>query len=363
VASELVQSKRYKGVKYRIGKDGEKTYYVNYSVNGKSYNKKIGKHSEGIRENLCNSKRTDFINEAKNGLVIDKKIGIDDLADLYHATKTTNAVYDAMVSRYDYKIKPFFKNKAVRHITEEDIYKLQKELMDTLTGSKGKGTKKMAPATVNYYIQQVSSILKYGASKGYLLENVARNVKHLKLNNVRERYLEIYELKDLVKALEYDDDLLMFVEMSMSTGGRLSAIMQVKKKDINLSNKTVTLSDEKGKERYTAFLNSRVIKLLEERIKDLGVNDTIYTSNKRAVQRQMKKILDRLFNVDLEKDDVKNRVVVHTLRHTFASHLASKGTSIFMIQKLLNHKDIKHTMRYAKLAPDSGRDNVEGIWT
>ena len=61
-------------------------------------------------------------------------------------------------------------------------------------------------------------------------------------------------------------------------------------------------------------------------------------------------------------NDRKNRVVFHTLRHTFASHLAINGTPIFTIQKLMNHKDITMTMRYAKLAPDSGREAIENLF-
>lgn len=64
--------------------------------------------------------------------------------------------------------------------------------------------------------------------------------------------------------------------------------------------------------------------------------------------KSTKKIFNKLFNQKLDKNDRKNRVVVHTLRHTFASHLAINGTPIFTIQKLMNHKDIKMTMRYAK---------------
>ena len=50
--------------------------------------------------------------------------------------------------------------------------------------------------------------------------------------------------------------------------------------------------------------------------------------------------LDRLFNIGLEKDDAKNRTVIHTLRHTFASHLAINGTPIFTIKELMNHSDV-----------------------
>ena len=73
--------------------------------------------------------------------------------------------------------------------------------------------------------------------------------------------------------------------------------------------------------------------------------------------------MDRLFNEGLDKKDTKNRAVVHTLRHTFASHLAINGSPILTIKKLMNHHDIEQTMRYAKLAPDSGRDDVLHLYS
>ncbi len=71
--------------------------------------------------------------------------------------------------------------------------------------------------------------------------------------------------------------------------------------------------------------------------------------------------MNELFNKNIRADDRKNRVVIHTLRHTFASHLAINGTPIYTIQKLMNHKDIKMTLRYAKLSPDSGKEAVEKL--
>ena len=68
--------------------------------------------------------------------------------------------------------------------------------------------------------------------------------------------------------------------------------------------------------------------------------------------------MNDLFNIDIDSEDRKNKVVIHTLRHTFASHLAINGTPVFTIQKLMNHKDIKMTLRYAKLADNSGREAV-----
>ncbi|MCG3675286.1 tyrosine-type recombinase/integrase [Aliarcobacter butzleri] len=63
----------------------------------------------------------------------------------------------------------------------------------------------------------------------------------------------------------------------------------------------------------------------------------------------------------MKKNDRKNRVVTHTLRHTFASHVAIK-TPIYTIQKLMNHNDITMILRYVRLVPDSGKDMVLNLY-
>lgn len=57
------------------------------------------------------------------------------------------------------------------------------------------------------------------------------------------------------------------------------------------------------------------------------------------IVEKLRDTLNKLFNQN--NPDIKHRVVIHTLRHTFISHLAIDGVSIQIIQKLLNHKDIK----------------------
>jgi len=98
-----------------------------------------------------------------------------------------------------------------------------------------------------------------------------------------------------------------------------------------------------------------LLSLLETYTKSLKSNEKLFKINK---ERKLRQILDELFNENIDNYDTKNKVVIHTLRHTFASHLAINGTPIFTIQKLMNHKDIKMTLRYAKLSPDSGRASV-----
>lgn len=139
------------------------------------------------------------------------------------------------------------------------------------------------------------------------------------------------------------------------------------KKDVNITNKTVTLKDIKNNSTYKGFLNDDFSKHLKEYLNTLEINDYVVgaTDTKYAtttLQNKLKPILDRLFNKGLDLRDSKNRVVIHTLRHTFASQLAINGTPIFTIQKLMNHSNINMTLRYAKLSPDSGRDFVNDLY-
>ena len=95
-------------------------------------------------------------------------------------------------------------------------------------------------------------------------------------------------------------------------------------------------------------------------LKDLNVK-----GNKRTalifMDRKGRKIkqLSDTFNRVVERvgfnkgvRDRQNKIVPHSLRHTFASWLALQGEPLLTIKELMGHKDIETTMRYAHLLPD-----------
>lgn len=352
---------KYTGVFYReIKTNGksDKVYYIVFKDNNKTREVKVGKLSDGIQANYANQIRISTINSLRLGedlpalLVKYEKapvITFDEIALKYFDSRELhNRTNHQARGKYNSQLKPFIGSKDISKVTKNDILHIQSELAKT-----------RAPKTVNQYIQFIRAVYNFAIEEEiYEGKNPTRSIKEQKVDNKRERFLSVDEIQSLLDTVKQEHDLYLFTLLSLSTGGRLNTIMSITKKDIDFENNMITLKDIKNDDTYGGFFNDNLKDILLKQVQNLKPNDTIITINERTLRRRMSKILSTLFNQDLEIDDRKNRVVVHTLRHTFASQLAINGTPIFTIQKLLNHKDIKQTLRYAKLAPDSGKDMV-----
>ena len=79
-------------------------------------------------------------------------------------------------------------------------------------------------------------------------------------------------------------------------------------------------------------------------VDDLGLNDTGESViNTKGVR------------VPLKIEDARQRVVFHSLRHTYASWLVQGGTPLYTVAELMGHTTLEMTKRYSHLAPDSLR--------
>ena len=344
----------------------DKLYIIKFKdIDNKWKTKTIGKYSEGIRENYCNNKRIEIINHVKLGEqpdIIKKKMKkkittLHDIFKLYKEHKSTESK-DIVKTEQKYKsnIYKVFGSMDINEITTDKIISFRKTLIE-----KGR-----ANSTINSNISFIGTLFNF-AIEDELYTKVnpikSKRLKALKLDNKREKYLTLEEIEQLYKAIADDEVLTLFVKLSLNMGGRLETIYNIRKKDINLQDGTVTLYDFKRKMTYTSFVPNWLRDELKEVIKDLTANDrVINTSSSRILQRRLKKPLDTLFNEGLAVNDRKNRAVPHTLRHTFASHLAINSVPIFTIKELMNHADIEMTMRYAKLSPNNGKMAIQGLY-
>lgn len=352
----------YKRIINEKGKEVDKVFVIRYREDFKDKLKTVGKYSQGIRINYCKQIRNEILNKIRLGeeppsILRKKKKEItifDEYFTIYFDEKKDFVKDIVKIKRtYEIHIKPYLGNLDVDSIQTDDIKKIQRIKRESL-----------AEKTVNAIIQIIGAIFNIAISKKlYLKANpISGQIKRIKVDNKRERYLELKEIRTLIKQTKDREHLYLFVQLALQTGGRLGTILSLCKKDVKLETNSIILTDHKNSSTYTGFYNDELKSLLQHRIDNLHSNDKIINKHKQTIQDQLTKIFTEHFNHGLEKDDRKNRVVTHTLRHTFASHLAINGTPIFTIQKLMNHKDINMTLRYAKLAPDSGKNMVLGLY-
>lgn len=382
----LIKSKKFVGVFYNELKNGDKTYYVVYKdlATNKKIELKIGKKSEGVTEVYCFNKRSEILNNMRLGTnphtVKNRRIAVDIttldmIANEYYENRKIymrEVNWKDAVSIYNNHIKPYLGNKNIEEITSSDLEQIMVE-------KKGQ----LANKTINIIVEKIGTIFYYAIKKEIFKgTNPILGVKKLSENNERIRFLSKEEIALLLAETKKhpNQSVYIFTYLALTTGARLEGICNIKIQDVDFRHNVITIYDFKNKTNYNSFLrdDTEFTTLLKNYIKGQKVSNFLLgertlIGHKRFIQRELPFILDNLFNIDylnninsgdkeLEAEKRRNKVVIHTLRHTFASQLVINGTPIFTVQKLMNHKDIKMTMRYAKLGKDSGRDFVEQIF-
>ena len=361
------KSKKYTGVYIRLLEDGSKTFYIVYKdpITKKTQRLKIGNSKDGFNEVYCHNKRAELLSKLRLGedsqipilKAKSQKLTLNDMAKLYFEYKGLDGITKSLKDRQSKYLKHYGNSLGLlplQMINKNDVLKLQKDIL-------GLG---LANGTTNSIIFLGSTVFKYATDEEYYKGlNPFSKVKSIGKTNERIKYLSHKDIK-LLKSKIDDEVLSLFVGLSLTTGGRLETILNIKKKDININTRLISLYDFKNKSYYTGFLTDEVKDILQNSFKQLKNDDYLISYNnglkteKKQIQRRLRPILNTLFNKNLEIRDTINRVVIHTLRHTFASLLAIDGTPIYTIKKLMNHKDINQTLRYAKLSPETGINEV-----
>lgn len=369
--NKVYNTTKYPGIRIYLKDDNDIIFYIRH--NGQDI--KIGSKSEGVNVTYVFNKKKEFDIKNRNGELPDsiaKKhktknlIKFDDLARAFFNYKLENNIgsnenINEQISMYKMYHKDKFGNLETDKITPELINEHYKGIKEIVSP-------KISQSITNAIIGLIRTIFNHAIKHRLITHLSPFNIEIKKPNNKRERFLEKIEIDLLRNEIKKknDFDLELFIELALCTGARLESILNIKKKDLSLSWQSVSITDFKtknsDKKRYTGFLSDEALNLINKIYNALSPNDFLINKPYATIKNVVQPLLNKLFNQGLASDDFANRVVIHTLRHTFASHLAIKGTPILTIKKLMNHSDINHTLRYAKLAPDSGKDMVKKLY-
>jgi integrase/recombinase XerD len=141
----------------------------------------------------------------------------------------------------------------------------------------------------------------------------------------------------------------LLLMMVYASGLRAGEVVSLKRQDIDIARKTINVRSGKGrKDRYT-LMSETVINALAEYYSRYKITKWLFSGadpNKHLVIRSAQHIFEHA----LKRAKIDKTATLHSLRHSFATHLLEGGTDIRYIQELLGHASIITTERYTHVA-------------
>lgn len=254
-----------------------------------------------------------------------------------------------------------------KHLTRFDEKRLDEIHPFALEGLKQEilQKKKLTPATAKHILVLVGEVYNKAITWGmYQGENPVKKVKMPVLQNKRERFLSHEEAKQLLAALKAKSPQLHDISMlSLYCGLRAGEILNIRGQDLDLENNLIHIADPKNKHPRKAYMTQTIRAMLKGKVPE-NQGDLIFMSRKgekiASVSRTFERVIGDLeFNKGIE--DPRQKIVFHSLRHTFASWLALQGEPIQVIAEMLGHRTLSMTQRYAHLTGDHKRKAADRL--
>lgn len=292
---------------------------------------------------------------------------IIELADLYlrdgPAEKPNKKAssWETDRSNIERHIKPLLGRKIAKSLTHADIAKFQfdvalgKSKADIKTKKRGRAIVAGGRGTAARSLAVVGAMLQFALHRKLIAQNPAKGVALFKGRRM-ERFLsdsEVARWADTVARMEEERTLhpsaAAGLRLLVLTGCRKSEIMTLNWSFVDFERRCLRLPDSKTGEKVV-HLPSAAIDVLRKlpRLSNWVLpgdkrrradGDGPYTGLQDAWER---------VRAHADLADVR----IHDLRHSFASFAIADGQSLFMISKLLGHKQTRTTERYAHLAAD-----------
>jgi site-specific recombinase XerD len=193
--------------------------------------------------------------------------------------------------------------------------------------------------------QSISFFFRHVLQKPYVIPTVIypRKVKTLPAVMSKEEILKV------INTIENVKHRAMFM-LLYSTGIRLSELAHLRITDIDSRNMRVKVVQGKGaKDRYT-ILSQQV--LLELRAYYVQYRPVEYLFNGMGKGRKYSlRSIEKVVENAIIKAGLENKnYSVHTIRHSFATHLVDNGTDVHTVKELLGHNSLATTMRYLHMS-------------
>ena len=218
----------------------------------------------------------------------------------------------------------------------------------------------LEPSSISNYLSGFKSFYNYYVKLGKISINPTDSISTPKLIKKLPIYLteeEIDNLLDIDITDAFSARNKSILELLYSSGLRISELVSLEFKNIDLNDSIIRVMGKGSKERIVPINDIAIhylkiyVKYYRHLLVKLEQNNYLYLNNhgKKMTRQGIYKMIKKL---TLEKG-IKKDVSPHTIRHSIATHMLENGADLTIIQEFLGHSDISTTQIYTHLTNDT----------
>jgi integrase/recombinase XerD len=187
--------------------------------------------------------------------------------------------------------------------------------------------------------------------------DLAAEIYHLKEPQKVPLVMSQDEIRRLL-AMAATIKLRVMLSLAYGCGLRAGEVVRLKVGDIDSAQKIIRIVQAKGRKDRNVMLPADILGLLRlwwkerprHQDRDVAAAERWFFPGRNAGEALTTRQFARLFQETVKKAGITKPVTLHSLRHSFATHLLERGVDVRVIQALLGHDKLETTARYTRVA-------------
>jgi integrase/recombinase XerD len=201
-------------------------------------------------------------------------------------------------------------------------------------------TRKLSRGTYRCYVAGIKFLYKTTLNR----EEVVAKIQYPKAKKTLPVVLDLTEIKTMLSVMENLKHRALLT-ITYSAGLRVSEAAKLKVPDIDSKRMMVRVQQGKGRKDRYSLLSQTALELLRQYWRQYRPKDWLFEGQKDGTHMCYTSIRN-IFIEAKERAGIAKPASVHTLRHSFATHLIEAGTSLHHVQLLLGHRSPTTTTVY-----------------
>ncbi|WP_246608681.1 tyrosine-type recombinase/integrase [Paenibacillus agaridevorans] len=198
------------------------------------------------------------------------------------------------------------------------------------------------------YVNQAISAIKFFRMRVMSIQDDTSYVRPKKEARLPQ-VLSLGEVKRLFEALENQKHKALLM-LSYSSGLRVSEVVKLRHEDIDVERKTLRVRQGKGRKDRLTSLSDHALAVLHSYLIQHGDTEPWLFPGQYAGKPLTERTAQKIFEQALASSGIVKQAGIHSLRHSFATHLLEGGIDFRYIQELLGHQSSRTTERYTHVS-------------